>query len=360
MQAPLDRRKLLRRARPVEDFLAASPIDNGYGTGPAPIPATQRRTGARLEVHQLRYFVATAEAGSVSRAALRCHVAQPSLSQQLRRLEETLGAELFDRQARGVVLTDAGRALLPRARRILAEIHDAETNLERDVDEGKGLLTIGAIPTMAPYLMPPAVSQLRRELPSCEIQIQEGFTETLVEALLDNELDCAITSLPIDHELLRAEEIGREELLVIVPDSEADGRAAASLGTITLAELRDRPLIRLEEMHCLSSQVEQFCTAKRVATHIVCRTTQLETIQAFVSFGVGISIIPEMAAAADRGPGRRYLRVRGAKVERSIAVTWRKDRSQPKAARRLADIVREQLASGLHRLGNEQPSATRR
>ncbi len=337
-----------------------------------------------MEVHQLRYFVATAEAGSVSRAALRCHVAQPSLSQQLRRLEETLGTELFDRQARGVVLTDAGRALLPRARRILAEIHDAETNLERDVDEGKGLLSIGAIPTMAPYLMPPALGQLRRELPACELQIQEGFTETLVEALLDNELDCAITSLPIDHELLRAEEIGREELLVVVPAALADAKDEAkpdvspdddlaerrrpgstlALATITLAELRDQPLIRLEEMHCLSQQVEQFCTAKRVASHIVCRTTQLETIQAFVSFGVGISIIPEMAAAADeasgrsRSHGRRYLRVRGSKVERSIAITWRKDRSQPRAARRLAEILREQLASGMHRMGQRVSPAS--
>lgn len=299
-----------------------------------------------MEIHQLRYFVAAAEAGSVSRAALRCHVAQPSLSQQLRRLEETLGAELFDRQARGVVLTDAGRALLPRARRILAEIHDAETNLERDVDEGRGMLTVGAIPTMAPYLMPPALGRLRKELPACELVLREDFTDSLIEALLDNQLDCAITSVPIDHELLRADEIGREELVVVVPEAMQVGDGSS----ISLAELRDQPLIRLEEMHCLSQQVEQFCTARRLATHIVCRTTQLETIQAFVSFGVGISIVPEMAAAADRGGGRRYLRVRGAKVDRAIAVTWRKDRSQPRAALRLTQILQEQLAGGAHRL----------
>ncbi len=299
-----------------------------------------------MEIHQLRYFVAAAEAGSVSRAAMRCHVAQPSLSQQLRRLEETLGAELFDRQARGIVLTDAGRALLPRARRILSEIHDAETNLSRDVDEGRGMLTVGAIPTMAPYLMPQALGRLRQELPACELVLREDFTDALVEALLDNELDCAITSLPIDHELLKAEEIGREELIVVVPESMNVGEN----GTISLAELRDQPLIRLEEMHCLSQQVEQFCTARRVATHVVCRTTQLETIQAFVSFGVGISIVPEMAAACDCGGGRRYLRVRGAKVDRSIAVTWRRDRTQPRAALRLTQILRDQLACGSHRL----------
>lgn len=303
-----------------------------------------------MEIHQLRYFVATAEAGSVSRAAMRCHVAQPSLSQQLRRLEATLGTELFDRQARGVVLTDAGRALLPRARRILAEVHDVETNLERDVDEGRGILTVGAIPTMAPYLMPPALGKLRQELPACEIVLREDFTDALVEALLDNQLDCAITSLPIDHELLRAEELGREDLLVVVPEGSPIGEE----GSVSLAELRDQPLIRLEEMHCLSQQVEQFCNAKRLASHVVCRTTQLETILAFVTFGVGLSIVPEMAAASDptigRGGGRRYARVKGAKVDRAIAMTWRKDRSRPKAALRLTEIIREQLTSGRHRI----------
>ena len=299
-----------------------------------------------MEIHQLRYFVATAEAGSVSRAALRCHVAQPSLSQQLRRLETTLGAELFDRQARGVVLTDAGRALLPRARRILAEIHDVETNLDRDVDEGRGVLTIGAIPTMAPYLLPPALGKLRQELPACELVLREDFTDSLVESLLDNQLDCAITSLPIDHELLRADELGREDLIVVVPADSAIGVD----GAVSLAELRDQPLIRLEEMHCLSQQVEQFCTAKRIATQIVCRTTQLETILAFVSFGVGLSVVPEMAAASDRGIGRRYARVRGARVERAIAMTWRKDRTCPRAAIRLTEILKEQLASGRHKL----------
>jgi LysR family hydrogen peroxide-inducible transcriptional activator len=309
-----------------------------------------------MEIHQLRYFVATAEAGSVSRAAMRCHVAQPSLSQQLRRLESTLGAELFDRQARGVVLTDAGRALLPRARRILAEVHDVETNLERDVEEGRGVLTVGAIPTMAPYLMPPALCRLRHELPACELVLREGFTDSLVEALLDNQLDCAVTSLPIDHELLRAEELGTEELLVVLPSDSPLGLN----GDIALAELRDQPLVRLEEMHCLSQQVEQFCHEKRVATQVVCRTTQLETILAFVSFGVGLSIVPEMAACLDRATNRRYARVRGARVERAIAMTWRKDRSSPRAAVRLTEIIREQLASGRHRIGAEQAAGPSR
>src|SRR5580692_2741122 len=115
-----------------------------------------------MELHQLRYFVATAECGNVSRAAERCFVAQPSLSQQLKKLEQSLGTTLFDRLGRGIALTDAGRALLPRARRILAEVRTTEANLQQEAVDGPGTLVVGAIPTVAPYLVPPALRSIRR------------------------------------------------------------------------------------------------------------------------------------------------------------------------------------------------------
>jgi LysR family transcriptional regulator, hydrogen peroxide-inducible genes activator len=152
-----------------------------------------------MELHQLRYFVAAAEAGTISRAAQRCSIAQPSLSQQLKKLEESLGAQLLDRLGRGIALTEAGRALLPRARRILAEVRDAEANLEREVREGIGGVSIGAIPTMAPYLLPPAIQRLRGELPACEVTIREARTEELIELLVENQIDCALMSTPVPH-----------------------------------------------------------------------------------------------------------------------------------------------------------------
>ena len=110
-----------------------------------------------MELHQLKYFVAAAECGNISRAADRCHVAQPSLSQQIRKLESTLGAKLFDRIGRGIAITDAGKALLPRARQILAHVRDTEANLKREATDYRGTLIVGAIPTIAPYLLPPAL-----------------------------------------------------------------------------------------------------------------------------------------------------------------------------------------------------------
>ena len=142
-----------------------------------------------MNLRQLGYFVAVAETGTMIRAAERCHVAQPSLSQQIKKLEASVGASLFDRLGRGVALTDTGRALLPRARRILAEVREAEAHLGTDVDSGVGSLAVGMIPTMAPYLLPHLLPRLRSEFPGCRITVREDLTEILADGVAHVELD---------------------------------------------------------------------------------------------------------------------------------------------------------------------------
>lgn len=299
-----------------------------------------------MELHQLRYFVAAAEAGSMSRAAERCRVAQPSLSQQIKKLERSVGAALFDRLGRGVALTEAGRALLPRARRILAEVRDAEANLRRDLDEGRGSVSIGAIPTMAPYLLPGALDALRAEFPECDITIREDLTEHLAAALAENELDLALVSTPADHELIDLEVIGHEELVFAVgPD-----HPLGSAGELGIADLRGQPTVMLEEVHCLGKQIQWFCASRHVQPRVVCRTTQMATVFELVGRGLGVSAVPEMAAAAHR-PGRcRFLRLKQNKPVRQIAVARRRDRSRPRLAARFAELVAENLRRGAHRL----------
>jgi LysR family hydrogen peroxide-inducible transcriptional activator len=297
-----------------------------------------------MELHQLRYFVATAECGSVSRAAERCFVAQPSLSQQLKKLEQELGAMLFDRLGRGVALTDAGRALLPRARRILADIRETETNLKREAEDGPGTLIVGAIPTMAPYLLPPALRALRRAYPACAISVREDLSEALVDALENNEIDCALVSTPLDDTLLDLEVIGEEELLVALPRH----HPAATRAELRVSELRGEPTVALADMHCLSRQIDHFCSTRHIATQVVCRTTQLSTITELVSLGLGLSLVPEMAAAADRSDRCRYLRLRPGKPVRQIAVAWRTGRSRPAAAVRFIAALTARLGAGRH------------
>lgn len=294
-----------------------------------------------MEVRQLRYFVAVAEAGSVSRAAERCGVAQPSLSQQIIKLESRLGVELFDRLGRGVALTDAGRALLPRARRILAQLHEVEANLRAEVESGRGRLAVGAIPTIAPYILPGLVARLRGEYPDCEILVREDLTQNLVEALVDSELDVAIMSTPVEHELIELDVLGREAMLVVAPI----GHPICAGEDVALGDLRDQPAVTLHEMHCLGRQITDFCASRRLARSVVCRMTQIDTLLEFVRLGLGVSIVPEMVAARDRDPGRQYMPFRQSPPVREIALARRAGRARSLLNRRFAQLLAETLAT---------------
>lgn len=292
-----------------------------------------------MEIHQLRYFVAVAEAGTMSKAAERCHVAQPSLSQQIQKLEYGLGTALFDRLGRGVALTPAGRALLPRAKRILTEVQEAQTQLHADVTEGVGRFAIGAIPTMAPYLVPDVVAQLREEYPRCQLIVREDFTDNLLQQLVDSEIDVALLSTPIENEHMQIEVIGTEAMLVVAP---AD-HPLCHLDTISLPDLRTQPTITLSEMHCLGQQISGFCSSRGLAGRVSCQTTQIATVLELVDRGLGVSLVPEMAAARDASTNRRYLRFKKSPPMRDIAVARRKDRTRSGLVLRMIKLFQEQM-----------------
>ncbi len=294
-----------------------------------------------MELRQLRFFVAAAEAGTISRAAARCGVAQPSLSQQIINLEQRLGLTLFDRFGRGVVLTDAGRALLPRARRMLAEAQDIESRIRSELDDGRGRLAIGAIPTMAPYLLPELVASLRNDHPECEIIVREDLTQNLVDAVVDNQLDVAIMSSPVDHELVELEVIGREPLLVVAPAT----HPLCGSSHISLSDLRSQPTITLHEMHCLGRQIGEFCSARRLAGNVICRMTQIDTLLEFVRLRLGVSIVPAMAATTTRSRSAdlRFLQFKREPPTREIALAWRSGRTRSRLARRFAESARMRL-----------------
>jgi len=260
-----------------------------------------------MELHQLRYFTFVAAMGSVSRAAAQAGIAQPSISQQLQKLERTLGYALFDRSRRKMILTDAGRALLPRARRIVADTDEIQRNFSREIDASAAHLSVGAIPTIAPFLLPRGIGAVRKAIPDCTIGVQEDLTENLVELLLDAEIDCALLASTPNQQGIDSRNIGREPMLAVIPSS----WPLASRKQIGLADLRDLPMISLHEMHCLGQQVSMFCELRRLRPLIVCRTTQLTTILDLVGLGLGMSLVPAMAARNDSSPLRKYLAIQG-------------------------------------------------
>ncbi len=276
-----------------------------------------------MEIHQLRYFVAVAELGSMSRASVRCGVAQPSISQQIQKLERELSCPLFERIGRRIQLTDAGRSLLPRARAILEQVQEIPQGLEDDARSGHGRLVVGAIPTIAPYLLPAAIRSLTETFPAVDLHVREDLTERVLDALESGELDLAVTSTPIVREGLGVSVIGRDPFRLAV----AASHPLASRDSVSLVELVSPPTILLDELHCLGRQVGEVCRAMRTNCRVVCQASQLDSLLRMVGLGLGVALVPEMATHDEAREGIRFVPIEEAFAMREIAVVQRGDRA---------------------------------
>jgi LysR family hydrogen peroxide-inducible transcriptional activator len=295
-----------------------------------------------MDTTLLRAFVETADAGSLSRAARHLALSQPSLTGQIQRLEAHLGTPLFDRHGRGVTLTEAGAALYPRARRILDEVRNTEDAVRREGAEGAGTLSVGAIPTVAPYVLPAAVQRLRARHTATRVELREDYSAVLAKLLLDGALDVVIAALPYAFEHLDTEVLGTDALVVAVPASHASARA----GRITLSQLRDAPAVTLDPAHCLGEQVAGFCSSRQLSPSVVCRSAQLATVLELVGAGVGISIVPAMAAVRHNTPQCAYVPLAEHALQREIVAVWRRGAAQSAAARAFVECVREVVRVG--------------
>jgi LysR family hydrogen peroxide-inducible transcriptional activator len=288
-----------------------------------------------MELHQLRYFTAVAQTGNFSRAAERCHVSQPSLSQQILKLESRLGQPLFNRLGRRAVLTDAGRLLLDRAMQVLATVDDAERRLRAGDEIHRGRLAIGAIPTIAPFLLPPTLKCFVKHCPQVDLVVREDVTGQLIPAVVEGELDLAIVALPISDEHLQAEALLTEPLLLALSPRHRLTRRRH----ITIADLAEERFILLNEMHCLGEQIVNFCRANECQPQIACRSAQIATIQSLIALGQGVSLLPEMARRADRSRALVYRALAKDPVRRTVAVVWHRHHyHSPLAERFLAEL----------------------
>lgn len=243
-----------------------------------------------MEIHQLRYFVAVAEEGSFSRAAEREHVAQPSLSQQIRKLEAEIDQRLFDRLSRTVIVTEAGKCLLTYARNILVEIAEARRCLDDLQHDVSGGLNVGAILTMAPYVLPKLVGKFQARYPKVVLEILEDTTEGLALRLEDGTLDLAIMSTCQQSPVLKSHLLAREPLLVLLPGQ----HALAKKKKINWSDLKSEKFLLLHEVHCLSAQVCKLLASHNLRPELALRGAQLTTIAQMVAAGVGVSVVPQM------------------------------------------------------------------
>jgi LysR family transcriptional regulator, hydrogen peroxide-inducible genes activator len=292
-----------------------------------------------MELHQLRSFVAVAELGHFTKAAKRCFVAQPSLSQQIGKPEKELGQPLFERPGRTIRLMEAGRALYDQALSILASVEEAKRQVIDARDESEGTVLVGAIPTIAPFLLPSLVSAFQRRYPRSRVIIHEELTANLIQSCLQGELDVGVLALPVVDSQLHVEPLFEEELLLALPA----GHELMKKRRVTIQDLNAQPFILLSEMHCLGQQSVSFCNQQSCSPYMVCRSAQLLTIQELVSVGHGISLLPAMACELDRHPLRVYRRLSETPPLRSVAMIWHKQRYQPPTVRRFIQMMRDKI-----------------
>jgi LysR family hydrogen peroxide-inducible transcriptional activator len=274
-----------------------------------------------MEFQQLRYVCAIAETGSFSRAAERCQVAQPSLSQQVLKLEEDLGVKLFDRLGRSVRITEAGRAFLPHARSILHQMEAARLSIAGKSQDLRGSVAVGVIPTIAPYRMPRYTAVFARKYPEAKLRIVEETTPVLVESLRNLSIDFAILAMPLRHKDLEFLPLLTEPLFAVLPRSHP--RAGAR--TLALKELRGESFVMLRDGHCFRDLSIAACSHARVTPRIAFESGQFSSLFGMVAAGVGVSLVPEMAI--DGNADCAYVRLSDARATRTVVVATLRGRS---------------------------------
>jgi LysR family hydrogen peroxide-inducible transcriptional activator len=293
-----------------------------------PLPYTLR---------QLQYAIAVYETLNFGRAALRCHVSQPSLSAQVAELEEALGVPLFERNRRRVLPTAAGREVLERARRVLLEADDLALAAQRLGDPLAGTLRLGVIPTLSPYLLPLVAPALRRTHPKLATAWVEDKTEILIRTLDAGDLDGALLALEAELGDVEREVVGRDHFVLATPPGHPLG---AVTKPATNADLRDENVLLLDEGHCLREQALAVCTRAK-ASELEFRATSLPTLVQMVSAGAGVTLLPELSLATEARRGR--LKVRPfvePRPYRTVALVWRRRSPLGAALKKVAETIR--------------------
>ena len=290
-----------------------------------------------VSLRQLQYAVAVADTLSFRAAAERCHVAQPSLSAQLAQLEDALGVRLFERDRRRVLLTASGAALVDRARRVLREADDLVEAARRARDPLSGRLTIGVIPTISPYLLPAAAPVLRKTFPRLSVVWREEKTGELVRQLRDGALDAALLALEADIGDLDRAVIAQDPFVLATPPRHALGSMTAPARP---ADLRDAPVLLLDDGHCFRDQALAVCSRARVRESEF-RATSLSTLAQMVAAGAGVTLLPTLAVSTEAA--RSGLRVRpfaDPAPHRTIGLVWRRNSPLAGSLQQVAAAIR--------------------
>ncbi|HXR50533.1 MAG TPA: LysR substrate-binding domain-containing protein [Steroidobacteraceae bacterium] len=294
---------------------------------------------ADLKLKDLRYLVAVADTRHFGQAAARCFVSQPTLSAQLKKLEDYLGVQLIERQPRRIALTEAGAQVVARARRIIEAGDEivALSQLQRDPLAGR--LRLALLPTIGPYLLPLVAGRIRRKLPRLELLMYEYQTGPMLEHLHAGDIDVGILALPVPADGLIDRRLFDEPFVVAVPES----NPLASRKSLKSADLDGETLLLLEDGHCLRDQALDVCRNSSVQEKQDFRATSLETLRQMVASGTGITLLPQLASSGAYGHARGISIVPFARPApvRHVGALWRKTTARGAAIEAVCEVIAE-------------------
>jgi LysR family hydrogen peroxide-inducible transcriptional activator len=300
-----------------------------------------------ITLKQLRYLAALARHGHFGRAAEACAITQPALSMQIRDLERTLGVTLVERRPGDAMLTDIGREVARRGEEVLTASHDLVDFARHCGEPLTGRLTLGIIPSLAPYLLPRMLPPLQKQFPELRLELRETQTKQLVEEIKSGALDAAMLALPLGESGIDAMELFDDLFLLAVPSDDPRSQAQR----ISPGEIDQSRLILLEDGHCLRDQALAFCaTIARGpvpgSSGMTFGASSLTTVMQMVAGGYGVTLIPQIAADVEaRDPRVKFLRLEEPQPGRSIGLVFRRTSPRRMDFDALAKVVKESVAS---------------
>ncbi|MDH5785883.1 MAG: DNA-binding transcriptional regulator OxyR [Chromatiales bacterium] len=290
-----------------------------------------------MKLRDLEYLVAVADEHHFARAAERCFVSQPTLSGQLKKLEEELGVLLVERSSRHVVITEAGQAVVAQAREVLAAAREIKGIAESFHDPMAGELQVGLIPTVAPYLLPLIMPHLSRAYPNLRLWLHEQQTHVLMERLRRAELDLLILALPVPEHDFTEIDLFREPFQLAVPASDP----LVKQGITSLSDLNEREVMLLEEGHCLREHALDVCLSGGAREYGTFHATSLETLRHMVGEGMGITLMPQLAVPkrTTKSDSIRYLPFAEPQPSRRIGMLYRRNSYRAETFLRIGEVI---------------------
>jgi len=297
-----------------------------------------------MNLRDLKYLVALADHRHFGKAAAACFVSQPTLSTQIRKLEEELGLPLVERAPRKVMLTPAGVDAAARARVIVAEVEQMKEAARRSRDPEAGAVRLGIFPTLGPYLLPHVIPRIRERFPQLELLLVEEKSDVLLARLREGKLDAALLALPVLDDQLHTEFLFEEPFLLAVSAQ----HPLANRRQLDVQELSAQRLLLLEDGHCLRDQALEVCRLFGANEKSEFRATSLETLRQMVAADVGITLMPTLSVKppVPRSDNIRLLDLVGDNPpSRRIAMAWRRSSAMNGFLEQLADQFKHLPAS---------------